>query len=45
MYRDIEYLEDNQVDEFFLQLINNFPEILNEKDFIQDQKVREKSKV
>ena len=45
MYRDIEYLEDNQVDEFFLQLINKFPEILNEKDFIQDQKVREKSKV
>lgn len=45
MYADIEYLEDNKIEEFFLNLISKFPEILNEKDFIQDQKVREKSRV
>lgn len=44
MYTDIEYLDEKKIEEFFLHLMNKFPEILNEKDFIQDQKVKEKSK-
>ena len=45
LYTDIEFIEDKNIEVFFKRLKDEFKDILDEKQFIQDQKVKEKSRV
>ena len=45
LYTDIEFIEDKNIEVFFKKLKDEFKDILDEKQFIQDQKVKEKSRV
>lgn len=44
MSNEIEFLDNKEINLFFEFLKNKFPDILDETKYIQDQKVREKSK-
>ena len=44
LYTDIEFINDENIENFFNKLKFSFKEILDEKKFLQDQKVKEKSR-